>query len=243
MKKLIALLLFALVVLMLTTSRRTGYLDPGAVDPSGSRAVANVLGDQGVRVTDVRTTADAAANAGGATVLVTDSTLPTNEMLSEVLESGPARLVLVDPPPGSAALARLAAGIELADVAGDDPVPPGCRWEPAVRAGSAQLPGTRYDARAWLPTGHACYDNPEGAALVVIPVRAGRPEVVVLGSPHPLTNEGFDQQGDRHLSDKIAKTLVLQPLHRDHQDLQLAAARAIHHLRCLLAALRRRVHL
>ena len=49
----------------------------------------------------------------------------------------------------------------------------------------------------------------------------------------------YDQQGDRHLSDKIAKTLVLQPLHRDHQDLQLAAARAIHHLRGLLAALRR----
>ena len=195
-----ALLLFALVVLMLTTSRRTGYLDPGAVDPSGSRAVANVLGDQGVRVTDVRTTADATANAGGATVLVTDSTLPTNEMLSEVLESGPARLVLVDPPPGSAALARLAAGIELADVAGDDPVLPGCRWEPAVRAGSAQLPGTRYDARAWLPTGHACYEDPKSAAVVVIPARAGRPDVVVLGSPHPLTNEGFDEQGNAALA-------------------------------------------
>jgi hypothetical protein len=53
-----ALLLLALVVLMLTTSRRTGYLDPAAVDPQGSRAVANVLADQGVRVTDVRTTAD-----------------------------------------------------------------------------------------------------------------------------------------------------------------------------------------
>ena len=47
------------------------------------------------------------------------------------------------------------------------------------------------------------------------------------------------QQGDRHLGDEIAKALVLQALHRDHQDLQLTAARAIHHLGSLFAALRR----
>jgi hypothetical protein len=193
------LLLVALVVLMVTTSRRTGYLDPAAVDPSGSRAVANVLGDQGVVVTDVRTTTDATANAAGATVLVTESTLLTNEMISEVLESGPARVVLIDPQPGTAALERLAAGLEFADLAADDPVSPGCRWEPAERAGSAELPGTRYDARAWLPTGQACYDGPQSAALVVIPARDGRPEVVVLGSAHPLTNDGFDQEGNAAL--------------------------------------------
>ncbi len=195
-----ALLLLALVVLMLTTSRRTGYLDPAAVDPSGSRAVANVLADQGVAVTDVRTTADVAANAQGATVLVTDSTLLTTEMISDVLDAGPSRLVLIDPLPGSPALERLAAGTEFADVAGDDAVEPNCRWEPAQRAGSAELPGTRYDARAWVPAGHACYDSPESAALVVIPARAGRPEVVLLGSAHPLTNEGFDAQGNAALA-------------------------------------------
>ena len=109
-----ALLLLALVVLMLTTSRRTGYLDPEAVDPEGSRAVANVLADQGVRVTDVRTTADVAANAQGATVLVTESALLTAEMITDVLDAGPARLVLIDPLPGSPALDRLAAGTEIA---------------------------------------------------------------------------------------------------------------------------------
>ena len=195
-----ALLLLALVVLMLTTSRRTGYLDPAAVDPSGSRAVANVLADQGVQVTDVRTTADAAANAQGATVLVTDSTLLTTEMISDVLDAGPARLVLIDPLPGSPVLDRLAAGTEFADVAGDDAVEPNCRWEPAQRAGSAELPGTRYDARSWIPDGLACYDSPESAAVVVIPARAGRPEVVLLGSAHPLTNEGFDAQGNAALA-------------------------------------------
>jgi hypothetical protein len=195
-----ALLLLALAVLMITTTRRTGYLDPAAVDPSGSRAVANVLSDQGVQVTDVRTSADVAANARGATVLVTDTTLLTTPMVSDVLEAGPTRLVLVDPLPGSPALERLAAGTEFVDVAGDDEVAPGCRWEPAQRAGSAALPGTRYDARTWLPSGAACYDRPESAALVVIPERSGRPEVVLLGSAHPLTNEGFDEQGNAALA-------------------------------------------
>jgi Domain of unknown function (DUF4350) len=193
------LMLLALVVLVLTTSRRTGYLDPAAVDPSGSRALANVLGDQGVRVTDVRTTADVAANARGATVLVTDSTLLTTGMVSDVLDAGPARVVLVNPLPGTPALERLAAGTEVADVAGDDAVEPGCRWADARRAGSAELPGNRYDARAWVPAGDACYDSPESAALVVIPARAGRPEVVLLGSAHPLTNAGFDAQGNAAL--------------------------------------------
>lgn len=195
-----ALLLLALAALMLTTSRRTGYLDPGAVDPSGSRAVANVLGAQGVRVTDVRTTADVAANARAATVLVTDSTLLTAGMISDVLDAAPARLVLIDPPPGSPALDRLAAGIEFVDPAGDDAVEPRCRWEDARRAGGAELPGTRYDARAWIPAGEACYDSPESAALVVIPARAGRPEVVILGSAHPLTNAGLDAQGNAALA-------------------------------------------
>jgi hypothetical protein len=195
-----ALLLLALTVIMITTSQRTGYLDPSAVDPSGSRAVTNVLADQGVQVTDVRTAADVAANARGATVLVTDPTLLTTAMVSDVLDAGPRRVVLVDPLPGSPALERLAAGTEIVDVAGDDAVEPGCRWEPAQRAGSAALPGTRYDARSWLPSGATCYDRPESAALVVLPERAGRPEVVLLGSAHPLTNEGFDEQGNAALA-------------------------------------------
>ena len=195
-----ALLLVALVALMLTTTRRTGYLDPAAVDPSGSRAVANILTDQGVRVTDVRTTADAAANATGTTVLVTDPSLLTAAMLTEVLRAGPTRMVLVEPLPGSPALERLAAGTQVVDVAGDDAVEPGCRLEVARRAGSAELPGTRYDARAWIPAGDACYDRPESAALVVLPARDGRPEVVLLGSAHPLTNEGLDAQGNAALA-------------------------------------------
>ncbi|MCY1176775.1 hypothetical protein D9M73_170590 [compost metagenome] len=47
------------------------------------------------------------------------------------------------------------------------------------------------------------------------------------------------QQGNRHLGDEVAETLVLQALHRDHQHLQLAGPGALHHLGGLLATLRR----
>ena len=194
------LLLVALVALMLTSNPRTGYLDPQAVDPSGSRAVANVLGDQGVSVLDARTTAEAAAGAADATVLVADATLISAAMLNDVLDQGPARLVLIDAPSWSPTFERLAAGLETSDTAGDDAVEPKCELPVATRAGAAVLPGSRYDARAWASTGAACYDSPEAAALVVIPPRAGRPEVVLLGSAHPLTNDGFDEQGNAALA-------------------------------------------
>ena len=194
------LLLIALVALMLTSNPRTGYLDPAAVDPSGSRAAANVLGDQGVSVLEARTTAEVAAAAKGATVLVTDATLISTSMLTDVLDADPARLVLIDPPSWSPTFERLAAGLEVSDTAGDDPVTPRCQLPVARRAGDAVLPGSRYDARAWVSSGAACYDSPESAALVVIPPRAGRPEVVLLGSGHPLTNDGLDEQGNAALA-------------------------------------------
>lgn len=195
------MLLVALVVLVLTSSTtRAGYLDPAAVDPSGSRAVANILGDLGVEVADVRTAADAAAGARGATVLITDSLLVSSEMLADVLTAEPARLVLVDPIPGSPAFERLAAGTQSSESTGDEPVEPRCRFPEAARAGSAALPGTRYDARAWATAGSTCYDSPESAALVVLPSREGRPEVVLLGSGHPLTNDGLDEQGNAALA-------------------------------------------
>ncbi len=194
------LLLIALVALMLTSNPRTGYLDPAAVDPSGSRAVATVLGDQGVTVLDARTTEEVTAGATDATVLVTDATLISIAMLNEVLDAEPARLILVEPPTSSPTFERLAAGLELSDTAGDDPVAPRCQLPVATRAGDAVLPGSRYDARAWATSGAACYDSPESAALVVIPPRAGRPEVVLVGSAHPLTNDGFDEQGNAALA-------------------------------------------
>jgi hypothetical protein len=194
------LLVVALVVLALAAPPRTGDLDPAAVDAGGSRAVATILRDQGVLVTDVRLTRDAEANARGATVLVTAPALPTEAMVDDLLAAGPGRVVLVEPVPRTAAFERLAAGIALADAGDDDPLDPRCSLRAAEQAGSAALPGLRYDARAWTGSGQACYDRPGAAAVVVLPARPGRPEVVLLGSAHPLTNDGLDEEGNAALA-------------------------------------------
>ncbi len=48
-----------------------------------------------------------------------------------------------------------------------------------------------------------------------------------------------DQQRERHLLDEAAKALVLEPFHRDHQDLELAIAGLLHHLSTLFRTLAR----
>lgn len=197
---LVLLLLFTLAV-MLWAGRgtRTGYLDPAAVNPEGSRAVAEVLGNNGVSVQPTQRTADVLAGARGATVLVTDPTILTSEVVDQLLAAGPARLVLVGDYPGTPTLNRLGAGIDIAEGVPPDVVEPGCDYLPAVRAGSAKLPGVRYDTRAWVPRAQACYDTAQSAALVVIPAGSGRPEVVLLGSAAPLRNDGFAEQGNASL--------------------------------------------
>jgi hypothetical protein len=133
-------------------------------------------------------------------VLLTDPFLPTSAMLDEVLAAQPRRLVLIEAGPGSAALARLAAGVELADTAGDEVVEPACALPEATAAGGASLPGLRYDARAWAGTGATCYDDPGRAGLVVLPATGARPELVLLGSRAPLTNEALDEAGNAALA-------------------------------------------
>src|SRR5690606_28958608 len=74
-------------------------------------------------------------------------------------------------------------------------------------------------------------------ALVVRQLQVIRAKVVApLGDAVRLVDH---QQGNRYLGDEVAKALVLQALHRDHQNLQLTTARAVHYLGGLLAALRR----
>lgn len=201
---LVALMLVALAALTVFRPSRTGYLDPAAVDPSGSRALATLLADQGVSVHDSTTLARTLEAAPGATVLVTDALLPSREMVDELLAARPARIILVGAGPGMPAFDRLAAGVDPAPEAGDDPLDPGCALPAATAAGAATLPGPRYDVRAWVPAGGgggvACYDAPDRAGVAVLPARSTRPEVVLLGSGHPLTNAGLDEQGNAALA-------------------------------------------
>lgn len=196
------LVVIAAIAVITWTARanRAGYLQPDAVDPAGSRAIVNVLGANGVRVTSAGSTADAVEHAASATVLITSQAYLTPEMLEAVLGARPSRVVLVDSEPSAVANRRLAAGLPLADEDGTDLLDPGCALPAARRAGNAYLPGTRYNAAAWADTAEICYGPVQSAALVLTPATDGRPEVVVLGSAAPLRNDGFARDGNAALA-------------------------------------------
>ena len=169
------LLVLALIVLVVFAPKRTGYLDPAAVDPEGSRAVANVLGELGVDVVDATRFDRVLDRAGGATVLVTSTLLPNAERVDELLAENPRTVVLVGPLPGDALFDRLAAGVNMADGVDDEPLRANCTLPAAVRAESASLPGWRYDATAWADSAQACFNRPAAAGVVALEARPGRP--------------------------------------------------------------------
>ena len=74
-------------------------------------------------------------------------------------------------------------------------------------------------------------------ALIVRQLQIVRTEIVApLGNTVRLVHH---QQGNLHLLEKVAKALVLQAFHGNHQDLQLAGARPGHHRIGFIAALGR----
>ena len=168
-----------------------GLLDPAAVNPTGSRAVAELLRDQGVTVDVARTAADVRAAGPGATVLV-----PLPERLAEVqlaaLRDSAADLVVVAP--GSDVLAALAPAAEVAAVY--EPVDvrqPGCDLPAARTAGPVELGGELYRSDGAA----ACYPSEGGAALLRV---SGDRSVTVIGAPDILMNRALANEGNASLA-------------------------------------------
>lgn len=182
------LLVTALVIGIVNSQNRRGYLDPEGVDHAGSRALAELLSELGVNVVETRRTRAAAGAAGqDATILVTVPDLLQPDQVRELLDTG-ADLVLVAP-----ALNLIDFDPALTLVGGDPPTSrePSCDLAEAVRAGSARL-GGEYSGG---PPGATCYDG----ALVVTTVGDDQ-RLVVLGSSDPLTNRYLDEDGNAALA-------------------------------------------
>lgn len=191
----LVVLLGALVLAAVAGRPGSGRLDPRAPDPAGSRAVAEVLRDQGVQVDLVTTTAGVRESAGaGDTLLVVDPELLVDEQVDAVLGTG-ADLVVVAP----VAPERFTAAV----TAGPDTEPdlrlPACPLGPARRAGAADAGG-----RTWVldpgAAGEAdlCYARDGRPSLVQ--VRAGDGSVTLLGNPAPLRNSRFGEEGNAALA-------------------------------------------
>lgn len=186
-------LLGATVVAVFAADQGSGRLDPRSAAPSGSRAVAEMLRDEGVDVELATTTAavEAAATAGD-TVLVVDPALLAPSQVDRVRDTG-ADLVVVSPPDP----ARFAPGVSRGPGSAPGVRPPGCTLPAASRAGTADSGGP-----GWVvePGTDAALCYARAGTPSVVQVATGDRSVTVLGNPAPLTNSRVDDEGNAALA-------------------------------------------
>jgi hypothetical protein len=186
--------LAGVLVAALSDRGQRGYLDPAAIDELGSRAVVELLRDQGVTVTVTGDT-DRVRSAGAATTVVVPfpSSLPDAQVAA--LRATAADVVLVEP---EYDVGRFAPGVEVTALsASGEPRDPGCGLAPAVAAGPVAPEGSLYRADG-ADGAVACYPEELGAALVE--VRDGQRTVTALGDAAPLLNGTITDEGHAALA-------------------------------------------
>ncbi|MEU6992313.1 DUF4350 domain-containing protein [Streptomyces sp. NPDC046465] len=197
----VVLLVAAVAIAAVRSSAQHGRLDPRSADSRGSRAVAELLADQGVSTRVVTSTEEARAAAGpDTTLLVADPDLLTGgqrSRLHSATENSGGRTILVTP--GTRSIGDLAPGVTAEPTtSADSTLSAGCALPAARRAGSADLGGIRYDTLA--PDAEACYLSDGLPSLLHLPAPHGKGDTVVLGAPDILYNDRLDEQGNASLA-------------------------------------------
>ncbi|QZN87590.1 DUF4350 domain-containing protein [Cellulomonas sp. C5510] len=182
--------------------RSTTPLAPDNPHANGARAVAEVLADQGVTTTYVRSTAAAAAAAGpGTTLLVTSDWLLTDPQVDAVVGSG-ADLVLLDP---SYLLAAAVPGLETGWSGSGTPtrLTATCADTDAAAAGTITGSGAGVVVSGNRPPAGAslCFPLPgtEPQAYLYADVESDGRRVTVLGDAGLLTNARVADDGNAAL--------------------------------------------
>ena len=190
---LVVVLLAGLVVALATGGPAGGQLDPRSPAPSGSRALAQILGDQGVQVDLVTTSAAMSATTGpDDTLLVVDPDRLAAAQVAVVRATG-ADLVVVS----TTAPDRYLPGV-TAQPSDPGVRAPGCDLPAARRAGAVDAGGIAYlTDEAGLQAPRLCYSRDGRPSLVQASVDASL--VTLLGSSSPLTNSRLDDEGDAAL--------------------------------------------
>lgn len=192
-------------------------LDPASVAPSGARAAAEVLRDQGLEVRRIERLDELLAAAGpGTTVVVVDSGVPLPPDRLAELAGSRADLVLLEP--AFPLLDALAPELVLAGAA--EPggsVEPSCRQPDAEAAGGVAAGGSRYVPAPDGPSDPAavtvCHpqgddDAPDAGTYAVVRGGDGA-DVTVVGRPELLTNDELARDGHAALA---LRTLGRQPV-------------------------------
>jgi len=202
-----ALALVTLGLGMLLFTGATAEADRFGADesaPSGSRALVEVLRDEGVDVVVVSSLDDAVAAADGAqatTILAADPRALVDPKAWPRLDGVAARLVLVEP--GPEALTALAPDVFAVDLI-DGERKAGCAVPLAQRSGAAEGAGPGYDSVA--TDAEVCFDGDGGAVLVTVPGNGsgdggdGVAGVSVLGAATLLQNDTIARQGNAALA-------------------------------------------
>lgn len=167
----------------------TGALEPGSYEPGGGRALATLLEREGVKITTVRTAAEARDAAQDSTVLITRPDFVPERLYGQIRDRA-RRIVLVQPGPQT--IESLLPAVE-ADVQDEvESRAPGCQAEDAVAAGNVTLGGVLY--RSSLRQAQVCYNG----SFIELPDR--QTTVTVLGAPDPLTNKRLAEEGNAALA-------------------------------------------
>ncbi|MEU7067193.1 DUF4350 domain-containing protein [Streptomyces sp. NPDC046161] len=178
-----------------------GRLDPRSPDPYGSRAVAELLKQQGVTTRVVTTAREAAAATGPrTTLLVTDpDTLDETRRrtLRDAADPSGGRTVLLAPT--SASLPELAPAVRAHPYSGHAALDPDCALPAARSAGRATTgDGPRYSTD--LTEATACYPDGGRATLLVLPAPAKGGDTVLVGSESILLNRTLAEEGNASLA-------------------------------------------
>jgi hypothetical protein len=195
---LLVLAVLAIVLAALRPQVGADYLDPESPDKDGTRALVQLLGQNGVHVTVVQDAQEAVAQSGpGSLLVVVRPERLTAGQVSDLL-AGTGDLLLVEPT--RAALNTLAPQIAQGPAAVDPVAAPGCALPAATAAGKVDFGASgTFDAAA---SSVACY--PAEGHPRLVQVQAGARTITVLGSGSPLTNGSLTQEGNAALGMSLA---------------------------------------
>ncbi|MEV2273967.1 DUF4350 domain-containing protein [Nocardiopsis sp. NPDC049922] len=175
-----------------------GVLDPESVSPDGTRALVQLLEEDG-DVDIARSSAEAreaVADAGEDTVLLVS--LDHRLLPEEVAELAASDVDTVLVQPSALTLSAFAPGLDVTGrIDTGDALTPECALPAAVAAGEAGVGGESYTADPGVDA-VGCYPSATGDALVQ--VTEDGTTTTVLGTGHPLTNTALSARGNAALA-------------------------------------------
>lgn len=186
------------LVLLFTSGDTTTARSTESAEPDGTRALAELLRDQGVQVEESTSPSDAAETATSDTTLVVADTTFLTERAARRIRDTDADLVLVAPLPTR--LPDLAPGVIVDGTAGGQPtLPPRCALPAATNAGPADVGQASTYRVVGDVDATSCY-LAENDAAALVQLHDGDRTVTVVGSAFPFQNGGLASEGNAALT-------------------------------------------